>query len=181
MAPTLAYGINVGTQRVYAGAAGLGIKTLHRALNELLARWEAAGVTELVAITAHSHDPHVEALATVFPKRARVRVVDALAVDLSEFLDGPPSPQHGGEVMTSLLLHLQSDRVQMAAAADFVLAPEHLPRFVLGRLPTLPAECPGSVGLPSLASADKGRRIYAHVLEKIRERIFRAPFEEDLA
>lgn len=177
-APTLHYGINVSAQRSYPGAAGLGIKTLHRAINELLGGWEAAGVTELITITAHSHDPHVEALATVFPKRARVRVVDALAVDLAKFLDGPPSPQHGGEVVTSLLLHLKPDRVQSIPGADFLLDPEHLPRFILGRLPTLPSECPGSVGLPSLASADKGCRIYAHVLQKIRERIFLAPVDD---
>lgn len=179
-APTLHYGIGVASQRAYPGAASVGIKTLHRAINELLGGWEAAGVTELITITAHSHDPHVEALATVFPKRARVRVVDALAIDLSTFLDGPPSPQHAGEVVTSLLLHLRPEAVRSLPAADFLLDPEHLPRFILGRLPTLPSDCPGSVGLPSLASAEKGCRIYAHVLQKIRERIFLAPLDDDL-
>lgn len=36
-APTFHYGINVQTERVYAGTASLTLKTLHRALNELLA------------------------------------------------------------------------------------------------------------------------------------------------
>ena len=178
-APTLHYGINVATERAYPGAGSLRVKTLHRTVNELLEGWEAAGVAELIAITAHGHDPHVEALATVVPKRARVRVVDALAVDLSDFLDGPSGPQHGGETITSLLLHLRPEIVRMPAAEDFTLDRNQRPRFVIGRLPTLAADCPGNVGVPSLASADKGRRIYAHILQKIRERVFIAPPDDD--
>lgn len=174
-APTLGYGVNVASERIFPGAAGIGQKSLHRVLNELLAAWEGCGISELIAITAQAHDPHVEAVATVAPTRARVRVVDTLAVNLVQFLDGPPAPQHGGEVITSLMLHLRPDLVRMDTAQDCVLGPDQLPRFVLGRLPKLPTDCPGVLGSPSLASADKGRRIYAHILQKIRERIFIAP------
>src|SRR5205823_9748043 len=75
-APTLEYGVNVVTERGFAGNASLRRKTLHRALNDLLDTWESTGVTEFILLTAHEHDPHLEALATVITSGARVRAVD---------------------------------------------------------------------------------------------------------
>ena len=57
VAPTLAYGVNVDTEQAYAGTASLRRKTLHRALNDLLAAWEGHGFEEFILITAHFHDP----------------------------------------------------------------------------------------------------------------------------
>src|SRR5205085_10438380 len=62
-APTLEYGVNVATERSFAGNASLRRKTLHRALNDLVDTWEASGVREFILLTAHEHDPHLEALA----------------------------------------------------------------------------------------------------------------------
>src|SRR3954469_2613966 len=64
-APTLEYGVNVMTEHSFAGNASLRRKTLHRALNDLVDTWEASGVREFILLTAHEHDPHLEALATV--------------------------------------------------------------------------------------------------------------------
>lgn len=174
-APTFAYGVNVPTERDFAGTATLRGKTLHRALNELVSAWESHGFTEIVMITASEHDPQAEAMATVYARRARVRVVEALAVDLSEYLSDPEGPQHGGEAVTSLLLHLRPEAVNMAEAQDCLMDPEKYRRFVRGRLPVLPAGCPGSIGRPTLATAETGRRIYEHILERIRNKVFIAP------
>ena len=48
-------------------------------------------------------------------------------------------------------------------------------RFVRGKLPVLPAGCPGSIGRPTLATAETGRLIYDHILDRIRHKIFIAP------
>lgn len=178
-APTFEYGVNVPSEGDYAGTAALRGKTLHRALNELVNAWEDHGFTEFVLITASEHDPHVEAMATVYARSARVRVVEALAVDLSEYLRGPPGPQHGGEIVTSLLLHLRPGAVNMEAARDYPMAPERVRRYLRGRMPTLPAGCPGSIGYPTLATADTGETIYRHILEKIRETVFIAPEKDE--
>lgn len=170
-APTAHYGANIPTREMYAGTASLKPKTLHRMLNELVASWEAHGFSEIIAITASQYDPHVEAVATVRAPKARVRVVEALSVDLSAFMEGPARPQHGGEVLTSLLLHLKPDMVNMEAARDFV--PDE--RKDWGRLRRLPKGSPGSVGRPSLAGAAKGRAMYEHILQKIRHKVFLAP------
>lgn len=178
-APTLPYGVNVPGEQGYAGAATLVPKTLHRVLNELLASWEGQGFMEFILLTAHGHDPHVEAIATVAAKKARVRVVETLETDLSQFLEGQQGTQHGGEVVTSLLLHLRPNCVNMEAAHDFALDPERFHRFRRGRLKTLPAGCRGSIGQPSLATAEKGALIYQHVLDKIRQKVFIAPPPDD--
>lgn len=174
-APTFHYGVNVPSERDYAGTATLRGKTLHRALNELVASWESHGFTEFILITASEHDPQVEAMATVSASRARVRVVEALAVDLSEYLRGPLGPQHGGEIVTSLLLHLRPDAVDMPAARDYDMEDASFRRYQRGRLPTLPVGCMGSIGHPTLARAETGRRIYQYLLSRISQKVFLDP------
>lgn len=174
-APTLPYGVNVPSERAYPGTASLRPKTLHRALNEALAAWAAQGFDEFIAITADLHDPHAEAIATVAAPGGRVRVVEAMRVDLSAFLDGPSAREHGGEALTSLLLHLRPELVRMDAARDWEMDAAGIRRFLGGRMRTLPRDCPGSIGRPTLASPEKGRKIYEHILQKIRHKVFLAP------
>jgi hypothetical protein len=85
------YGVNVDTERGLVGNASFRKKTLHRALNDLLDAWEETGIYEFVLLTAHGHDPHQEALATVITTEARVRVVDIFTVDVATSWRGRPS------------------------------------------------------------------------------------------
>lgn len=173
-APTVHYGVNPRAEREFAGTAGYSGKTLHRALNELVADWACQGVGEFVFITASTHDPHVEAVATVRVEGARVRVVSAFSVDLSQFLDGGKGPEHAGEALTSLLLHLAPHVVRMDRARDFVLGAGSA-ACMRARERRLPGESPGSVGEPTRATAGKGRKMYEHILHKIRNKVFIAP------
>ncbi|MDQ3556779.1 MAG: creatininase family protein [Gemmatimonadota bacterium] len=174
-APTLHYGVNLPTPRAMAGAATLRSKTLHRALNELLAVWRTQGFQEFIVISGEAHDPHVESVAAASAEGARVRVVEPLTVNLSEFLDGPHGAQHGGEILTSLLLHLHPALVRMEAAEDFSLPAIGRRLARDGRLAALPEGSPGLVGFPSRASAEKGERMYRHIREKIRHKVFISP------
>jgi creatinine amidohydrolase len=171
-APVLRYGVNPPAERDFAGTAGMAGKTLHRLLNELVDDWWCQGVREFVFITASTYDPHVEAVATVRVEGARVRVVSALSVDLAQFLEGRKGPEHAGEVLTSLLLYLRPEVVRMDRARDFVLEGERLSRCMDGRERRLPEDSPGSLGEPTLASAAKGQRMYEHILQKIRTKVF---------
>src|SRR3712207_7184236 len=76
--------------------------SLHRLLNDLLDAWEDTGIYEFILLTAHGHDPHQEALATVITTDARVRVVDIFAIDVADLLEGQTEPMHGDEVDTSI-------------------------------------------------------------------------------
>lgn len=173
-APTIEYGVNVATGKPASGTASVRKKTLHRLLNDLLHEWECAGVHEFILITAHEHDPHQEALATVVTADARVRVVDALAVPLGDLLDGQAGPMHADEVDTSLMLFLAPELVRLELAQDYMLSRDELRRYRRGWL-KVPPDSPGSLGRPSLASPEKGARIYERIRSRIAERVFRAP------
>ena len=174
IAPTLEYGVNVATERGFPGNASLRKKTLHRMLNDLLDTWESTGVLEFILLTAHEHDPHQEALATVITTKARVRVVDVFAIDFRDVLEGQAAPMHGDEVDTSLLLFLAPHLVQMDLAEDYMMSRDELRRYRRGWL-RVPKGSSGSIGRPSLATAAKGAAIYAHIREKVRARVFLTP------
>jgi len=177
-APTIYYGVNVGTARAYAGTATLRQKTLHRSLNELLAAWEDHGLTEFILITAHRHEPHLDALATLLTRRARVRVISIWDVDIGDLLDGQPGPLHGCEAETSVMLHLYPELVRMDRARDFELTPKAFKRYLKGKMPVPPPGGAGIVGRPTLATQAKGEAIYRRIVGAIRGAVFVAPTQE---
>jgi creatinine amidohydrolase len=179
-APSLEYGVNVATERGYAGNASLRRKTLHRLLNDLIDSWESMGVREFILLTAHEHDPHLEALSTVNATRARVRAVDVFAIDFSDLLEGQREPMHGDEVDTSLMLYIAPHLVAMGRAEDYMMSREELRRYRRGWL-RVPRSSPGSIGRPRLASAEKGEMLYRRIYSLVRERILAAPANDDEA
>jgi creatinine amidohydrolase len=168
-APTVEYGVNAATKRPFPGNATVRRKTLHRWMNDLLGAWEQCGVETFVILTAHGHDPHQEALSTLRTRRARVFTFDVFALDFTGLLDDPDGPAHGGELDTSLLLHLAPDLVRMDLAQDFELPDKARARYRRGS--ALPARSPGSLGRPTAASAAKGARLYKIICERIATRV----------
>jgi creatinine amidohydrolase len=178
LAPTLEYGVNVPSDRGFIGNASVRKKTLHRMLNDLVDSWELSGVREFILLTAHEHDPHQEALATVITTEARVRVVDILGMDFSDLLEGQGQPMHGDEVDTSLMLFLAPQLVRPELAQDYMMSREELRRYRRGWL-RVPKDSAGSIGRPTLASAQKGEVIYERIRSRISERIFLTPPPSD--
>ncbi len=117
-APTVEYGINANPDPEYPGSVTLRKKTLHRMLNDLLTTWECHGVNEFVLLTAHGYDPHLEAISTVGTVRARVRVVDLFAVNLSDLVGVRRSDDDRSGIYASLLLYLAPSVVGAEAAKD---------------------------------------------------------------
>ncbi len=175
VAPTIEYGVNVATDAPVPGNASVRRKTLRRWVNDLLLDWEREGVQEFLILTAHGHAPHQEALGTVVTERARVRVIDVLAIELGVLVAHPEGPIHGGEVDTSLALFVAPHLVRMDEARDFILPETTVKRYRRGSTMRLPAISPGSVGEPTLASAEKGRRIFEFIKERIRTRVLGVP------
>ena len=134
--PTLEYGVHATAEVMGLGTAALTRKTLHRMVNELIAVWEEkAAVRDILILTAHAADQHLEALSTV-RTTGRVRVADILSLSvLSPLREASRGPWHGGEVDTSLMLHLAPELV------DAAMVPHNLP-----------------------ASAEKGQRFYEAIL-----------------
>lgn len=173
-APAVSFGVNDPVERRFTGGAGVRRKTLRRWVNDLLADWEELGIEEILIITMNAYAPHQEALGTVVAKRARVRVIDILGMDFGSLVEHPEDPVHGGELDTSLVLHLRPDLVRMDAAVDHILPDQHLRRYRRGASLVIPETSKGSVGRASKASAEKGRRLYEFILDRVRERVFKA-------
>jgi creatinine amidohydrolase len=139
IAPAIEYGVHATKDEPVPGTAALTRKTLHRAVNELIALWEeVGGVRDTIILTAHAADPHLEALSTI-RTCGRVRVADILALDsLPPLLEARFGPWHGGEVDTSLMLHLAPELVDTSLMAPTLLAsPEKGARFYEAILKTL--------------------------------------------
>lgn len=171
VAPTIEYGVNVATNEPFPGNASVRRKTLRRWVNDLLLDWEREGVREFLVLTAHGHAPHQEALGTVVTEHARVRVIDVLAIEFGALVEHPEGPIHGGEVDTSLALFVAPHLVRMDEARDFILPDSTVKRYRRGSTMRLPAISPGSVGEPTRASAEKGRRIFEFIKERVRTRV----------
>ena len=88
VAPTVEYGVNVITERGYAGNASLGRRRFTAFSTTSSTPGNRPGIREFILLTSHEHDPHLEALSTVITSGARVRVVDVLSVDFSDLLEG---------------------------------------------------------------------------------------------
>lgn len=123
-APTVEYGVNATSKTEPAGSVTLRKKTLHRLLNDLVTSWECNGINEFILLTAHGYDPHLEAISTVGTVRARVRVVDLFAVNLSDLTGVRRSEDDRGGIYASLLLYLAPTLVT-AKAADIGASAEH--------------------------------------------------------
>jgi creatinine amidohydrolase/Fe(II)-dependent formamide hydrolase-like protein len=57
----------------------------------------------------------------------------------------------------------------------------HLPRTdgEVRHVGCLPADSPGSIGDATLATAEKGERIYAHIVQKIRAKVLLAAPDDE--
>jgi creatinine amidohydrolase len=177
-APTVEYGVNTSHERPFPGNATLRRKTLLRTLNDLTEAWEEGGVREFVLLTAHGYEGHQEALSTVITKVARVQVVDIYSAAFPGLAESQHEVLHGDEIDTSLLLYIAPELVHMDRAQDYIMSASASRRFRRSNL-RVTGESPGSIGKPTLASAEKGKAIYKRIKQLVRDHVLLAPPEED--
>lgn len=166
-APGLVYGVNLKGSENFAGTAGLRRKTLHRAMNELLADWEDHGVREFILVTSHPSERHLEALLMSLTSKARTTVFDLFAIDVSDLLEGEPGLEHGGERDTSLMLHLDPERVVDGEMADVPPTDAVRSSYRRGHPTTPPLSTRGVYGFPSRASKAKGQAIFRRYVQHL--------------
>ena len=97
------------------------------------------------------------------------------ALDFSDDLEDPDGPMHGSELDTSLLLHLAPELVRMERAQDFVLPEKQRTRYLRASAGSLPKRSPGSLGRPSIATPEKGERLYKMIYDRVATRVLGAP------
>jgi creatinine amidohydrolase len=169
LAPTFQFGVRNPGKESYAGSVGLQRKTLHRAINELLAEWEDHGIQEFFLLTAHQFEPHLDALLMAMTSSSVTTVVNLLTIDVDDILEGSPLAEHGGELETSLILHLAPDRVRIRQAVDVVPDPRTHRRYAYGRVATPPPGSRGTLGFPSRASKKKGKAVFERYVRALEE------------
>ena len=169
LAPSFDYGVCTPGKESYAGSAGIRRKTLHRALNELLASWEDHGIREFILLTSVQHEPHLDALLMAMTSNAITTVINLLTIDASDLLDASPLSEHGGELETSLMMFLAPDLVRMDQAADVMADPRTYRRYAQGRVATPPPGSRGTLGFPSRASREKGEAVFIRYVESLEE------------
>ena len=169
LAPSFGYGVWNPGKESYAGSTGIQRKTLHRALNELLARWEDHGIQDFLLLTAYQHEPHLDALLMAMTSSATITVVNLFTIDTGDLLEGSPFSEHGGELETSLMLYLAPNRVFLDQAADVVADPRTYRRYAQGRVATPPPGSRGTLGFPSRATPEKGEAVFYRYVESIQE------------
>ena len=169
LSPTFHFGVRSPGKESFAGSAGLQRKTLHRTMNELLAEWEDHGIQEFLIVTAHQFEPHLDALLMAMTSSSVTIVVNLLTIEVDDIMEGSPLAEHGGELETSLILHLAPNRVRMSQAVDVVPDPQTHRRYAYGRVATPPPGSRGTLGFPSRASAEKGKRVFSRYVETLEE------------
>lgn len=169
-APPFSYGATNGGGP-YPGSAGVRRKTLHRAVNELLAQWEDDGVRAFIIITAQRYEPHLEALLMALTGGAVSSIYDLYQVDVSDLLEGDPRQEHAGEMETSLMLHLAPTLVHRDRFADFLPDRQALRKYTRRRAPTPPRDSQGVLGAPSRASSNKGKAIFERLVSALCDTI----------
>jgi len=168
-APTFHFGVRGPERESFAGAAGVQRKTLHRALNELLAEWEDHGVQEFILLTAHQLEAHIEALLMALTSSASTTVVNLYSIQVGDILEGSPLGEHGGELETSLMLFLAQDLVHLDHVADVIPDPRTLRKYARGRVATPPPGTRGTLGVPSRATREKGAAVFSRYIKALKE------------
>ncbi|MFD1717288.1 mycofactocin biosynthesis peptidyl-dipeptidase MftE [Georgenia deserti] len=170
LAPAIGYGSS-GEHEAFAGTISLGRTALEHLLLEFgrsACRW----ADRLVVVNGHGGN--APALAAVVPRLVdEGRDVAWLGCVPGRLDDGRGPDAHAGRAETSLMLHLQPQRVcpEPAPAGNRTPISELLPR--LRRDGLGPVSPTGVLGDPSGATAAEGERLLAGMIEAAWHRLHR--------
>ncbi len=172
IAPTVAYGSAPGARR-FPGTVSLSLSDLEGHVRGVLSELARSGIRRILVLSGHAERGHMAALREAADEAVRaspgLRVVVLSDYDFVYELRGRDSPAtdgHAGLLETSRLLALAPDTV----------GPDR-PVVENRRSPFLPgsgteAEWPESViGDTRPASAELGRRVQAHVVDRTVETV----------
>ena len=170
----------------FPGTLTLSADTLTRMLVELGESVARAGVRRLLLLNSHGGQPQIlDIVARTLRRSAHMFVVNAswMSLGIPDGLFAAAERQfgiHGGEIETSLMLHLRPDLVDMERARDFrSAAAEVASRYMLleaeGRIGfgwlTQDLHPAGACGNAAAATAEKGRLIAEHQVARFLQLI----------
>jgi creatinine amidohydrolase len=169
LAPVISYGVCTTTKQ-HPGTIGVTPATLRRLSYDLVADAYQKGLRNFLLISGHGGSLHMAALketAEILVEQLRGITIasfspyDLVWKELSEIAE-TPNDSHAGELETSLVLHLSPERVKGRAPEEYPKIPR--PFIVRDKVKYWPA---GVWGNPHKASAEKGRKAIAVMVQKI--------------
>lgn len=165
--PALPYSVCL-EHRGFPGVTGVRPDTLRRITWDLAESVGLWGVRYLAMLSFHGGNFILNPAAREWNLDGRWPRV--LSVDFYAGLSDVGPNLHACEVETSIMLHLDPDRVHLELAADFVPTWTREDVTVLGMKRITPT---GVWGYPTRATAEKGARWFAEGVEKAAARIAR--------
>jgi len=145
----------------WAGTVSISARTLIAIINDIAESLEHSGVEYLVIVNGHGGNYFLgNVVQEANVKRPRIALFPgrddwARARDAGKLTSSAHDDMHGGEVETSLLLHLCPEQVRESyKSADHVADRPHLLIHGMGAYTTS-----GIIGQPSLATAQKGAAV----------------------
>ncbi len=173
--PTLTYGAYPAFV-AYAGSASLSDATFQAVVTEIADALSGFGARRVLILdTGLSTIAPVEAAIRAASDPSRLRHLKVFAgprfVETARELQQQPYGTHADEIETSLMLLIAPDLVDMSRAEPCPFSPTGPSRGPLSPDdPASPNYSPsGSFGDPTLASAEKGRKVLAAILQDLME------------
>lgn len=167
--PALAFSSSI-EHRAAKGTVYLRSDTLALVVRDLAASLRHSGFTRLILANGHGGNwvlkPTVRQLNRDWPDFRTILVNPDLPAGAREGLEHPAGDVHGGEMETSLMLHLYPDRVRPVAASGETSFP---PQAFLDYFDITDLTATGHWGWPEAASAEKGRRLFEGMVSSALE------------
>ncbi|NOZ59960.1 MAG: creatininase family protein [Euryarchaeota archaeon] len=157
VAPVVWYGYSRST-RGYSGTVMVGRSALREYLREVLEGFGESGFRRVFVVSGHFSNDHLRAIeeAALLAGGVEAELLDFSRIDFSDILES--EPLHACEAETSLMLFLHPEKVRMHLAKDEEIAYEG---EGLRRTES------GVFGTPTLASREKGERIFERIVSEL--------------
>ena len=169
VAPAISYGVCRHTAP-YPGTTSVGFDSFREFVGSISKELHGKGFKIIYLLTGHAGTTHIIALKEIgkelIARGAEVHLITPLEFSIADLVESEEIPGylvgHAGEVETSLMLYLRPELVDMRKAVDEL--PKREPfEAVPSKRPTES----GVFGRPTLASKEKGERIFKRVVEEI--------------
>lgn len=157
VAPPVWYGYSRST-RAYRGTVMLGRAELKHCTRSLLEGFRESGFSTVYLVSGHFSRDHISGLAEACEEAEGIeaKLLDFSQLDFSDILES--EPMHACEAETSLMLYLCQEQVDMERAVDEEIS------FEGDRLRKTKS---GVFGSPTLATGEKGRRLFERIISEL--------------
>ena len=166
IAPTLHYGVNLPLDKGFAGTTGISPETLCKMIKELTDWWKAQGFTHFFLVNSHGDPFHEKALEGA---GENVYVLKPYEVEYGDILERQETVRHACEGESSEILYLYPEAVRQSQIEDRDIPFPEFKDYLYHEKETPPEHYNGSLGYPSYASAEKGKRIVERGIEAMLE------------